>query len=269
MLITRLFSVLFACGLVGSAIAEDEPALAVDAADAVDAPQALPVLKDRTQALSMLNHEDYVLREHATSHLLRDDTLDRAGLRELFVTATTPEQRNRLIYIAEHHILRLAREQDFALAPDAPNAIRRSSVGFSYDILRQNENPIGPFTGLVIRSTMPGFPAYAYFKPGDIVIEINDTDIRETFGNPMDWVREQIASRQAGQEITFKIFRDGAYQDLRMVCAQWAALNQMYNRTVNNVSVRSEQYNRVWAKAYEELTGDLPAATRLQAEENR
>ena len=61
--------------------------------------------------LEQLNHEDYAIRQRASSALLTDQKITSETIRQLYKRATTFEQRHRLMAAARHHLLRQIHEQ--------------------------------------------------------------------------------------------------------------------------------------------------------------
>ena len=226
---------------------------------------ALPEIQGRGQAVELLGHEDYAVREHAQTYLLRDDTIDRQVLRELLLNSKNLEQRQRLIQIAEHHIMRIVREELFGAGNDGDARFHPASVGFSYNALLADENPLANRIGLIVKATMPGFPAFAYLKPGDLIVGVDGQAV-PSFTGITQWLSERISRYQAGDTMRFTVVRNGKTINLTLVCAQRTALNQMYDTDAVNAASRSEAFNRIWAKAYEQLTRDLPGPAILKAD---
>lgn len=264
-----ILSILMLPLLLGAALVQAQDAPPAPRPDTEQAqPQDAPPaeIADRGQALELLNHRDYATRERAQTYLLQDESLDRPALRELLQQASTPEQRQRLIAIAEHHVLRLAREQRFGVDPDAPKFIRPASVGFSYNALLPDENPLAHRVGLIVKATMPGFPAFAHLKPGDIIVRVDGQDVPDfnNFNNNATrWLSGRISRYQAGATMRFGVMRNGEPVDLTLVCAERAALDQMYENDALNAAVRAEPFNRLWLQARQELTAALPGPTEL------
>ncbi|MBX2851564.1 MAG: PDZ domain-containing protein [Phycisphaeraceae bacterium] len=223
--------------------------------------------RTREEVVAGLDHAEFAVRESAYGHLLTDNTLSKDALKGLIQKAKSPEQRHRLLRLAEHHLLREMRQRDFGHprpgdGPPIPQVAepRPASVGYSYDPVLAQDNPQANLPGVRVVATMPGFPGHAHLRRGDIIVQINGRglSIHHGEGAITDWVKTQIASKQAGQTIDFTVLRSGKPLAIRMVCAEGAALNHMYTTDAFEAAARKEPYQRAWEAARAELTGLMP-----------
>ena len=222
--------------------------------------------RPREEAIAALDHAEFTVRESAQAHLLTDTTLGQDTLKELIREAKSPEQGQRLLRLAEHHVMREIRERDFGHrpgdGPPIPQEIepRPASVGYSYDAVLAHENPHAQLPGVKVVATMPGFPGYAHLRRGDIVVQINGRgpSLHHDERFITNWVTNQINERQAGQTIDFTVLRDGKPVAIKMVCAEAAALNEMYTTDAYSNASRLEPFQRAWEKARTELTAQMP-----------
>ncbi|MFK7790713.1 MAG: PDZ domain-containing protein [Phycisphaeraceae bacterium] len=232
------------------------------------------VERPRDEVVAGLDHEDFTVRESAEAFLLTDDTLSKALLVEMIRQAKAPEQRHRLLRIAEHHVLREMRERDFGpqkqQAGDdeiVPGQIQRraASVGYSYEPVLAHENPHANLPGVRVIATMPGFPGHAHLRRGDIIVQINGQGLSNHHREHdiTNWVRWQIASRQAGDTINFTLLRDGKLFAVDMVCAEGQALDHMYTTDAFESAARKGPYQRAWEDAYETLVAEMPKPKTL------
>jgi hypothetical protein len=251
-----------------------------DAAEPVqlDAKPAVSPWADRSRSdvIAGLNDPSFAVRESATAYLLTDDTLTKDAIKALMREAKSPEQRQRLLRVAEHHVMRELRVRDFAdgKRPDAADdgafiigrgANRPASVGYSYEPVLAHDNPQAKLPGVRVIATMPGFPGHAHLRRGDIIVQINgqglSTHHREH--DITNWVRWQIASRQAGDTIDFTVLRGGELVAIRMICAEGVALDYMYTTDAFETASRKEPYRRAWREAREELVSAMPKPKTL------
>jgi len=217
----------------------------------------------RAQAVDQLDAPGYAQRVRARRALLRDEALDQAALRELLRGATSAEQRAQLLLGAEHHVMRRAREQAFG---DAPVTLQNTAaVGFSYDNLPGSENPFMNREGVIVMSTMPGFPAYAHLQPGDIIIGVGGeaANNRPIHWPITEWISRQISRHRPGDRLSFRLLRAGEQIVVEVVCAQINALNQMYTTDALRSATRAEPFNRLWQQAREQFTAGLPEPAKL------
>lgn len=231
----------------------------------------------RDEVVARLNDPSFTVRQYAETHLLADNTLDRAALAELLKQATTAEQRNRLIRVAEHHVMREVREQTFgkdAVAQDeqGPEQFRRfhilresASVGFSYQPVISEDHANGDTPAVRVTATMPGFPGHACLRPGDLVVGVGGQTANGIRHNDLmiNWVSNRIANHQPGETIRFTIVREGKALEIELICAEGAALRAMYLANERDAPFRASAYTQMWQDAYAQLTADLPGPKAL------
>lgn len=225
--------------------------------------------RSRDAVIAGLDHADFAVRESAEAFLLTDNTLDKAALQQLIQQAKSPEQRQRLLRVAEHHVLRGMRERDFGNQPQAGDdeqidpfrdPSRSASVGYSYEPVLAHENPDADLPGVRVTATMPGFPGHAHFRRGDIIVQINGQGLSNHHREHeiTNWVRSQIASHEAGDTIGFTIQRGGKLLAVEVVCAEGPALDHMYTTDGFDSAARKGQYQREWEAAHHELAAQMP-----------
>lgn len=233
----------------------------------------------RDEVLKLLNDPDFKVREQAEANLLADDTLDRAALGKLIQEAQSSEQRYRLIRIAEHHVMREIREQQFGGQEkldeeDEPilrgfNVRETAAIGFSYQPMLVEDNPQTQTPAVTVTATMPGFPGHAHLRPGDLVVAVNGQTAQGIRHRELitDWMGNRIAFHHPGDTITLTIVRNGEALDIKIVAAEGTALRLMYTSNGFNAAFRERPYNEQWLKARAELTKDLPQPTALTPDE--
>ena len=232
------------------------------------------VERSRDEVLAGLDAAEFAVRESAEAFLLTDNALGKAVLKQLIQQAKSPEQRQRLLRVAEHHVLREMRDRDFGNRPKAEDneqagpfqaQSRPASVGYSYEPVLAHENPDADLPGVRVIATMPGFPGYAHLRRGDIIVQINGQGLSNHHREHdiTNWVRWQIASHQAGDTINFTVQRDGKLLKVEMVCAEGLALDHMYTTDAFESAARKGQYQREWEEAYQELAAQLPKPKTL------
>ncbi len=228
--------------------------------------------RSRDEVLAGLDDAAFAVRESAEAFLLTDDSLSKAVLKQLIQQAKSPEQRQRLLRVAEHHILREMRERDFGEVPDdalifprQEDRKRPASVGYSYEPVLAHENPDADLPGVRVIATMPGFPGHAHLRRGDIIVQINGQGLSNHHREHdiTNWVRWQIASREAGDTIDFTLLRGGKLLAVKMVCAEGIALDHMYTTDAFESAARKGGYQREWEEAYQELAAEMPKPKTL------
>jgi hypothetical protein len=214
----------------------------------------------REELVERLADPEYAVRAAATAALLRDNTLDEPALRAMLElpTARDPERRRRLMIVAEHHLMRTIIHA--WTEENTPIGARASAaVGFSYNPLLPDKNPYGEDAGLIILATMPGFPGYAYLRPGDVVLSIDGKTTRVgTIESVRRWVRSAIGAHLDGGTVRMTIQRGEDTLELAMPCTGIDALNEMYTTTGDGSTIRRAHAQRTLDDALARLTAGLP-----------
>lgn len=230
--------------------------------------------RSREETIAALDHQDFAVRQSAEAHLLTDETLNKEVLKALIQEAKSPEQHQRLLRVAEHHVLRELRERDFSNVEepgenDEPVPFRRAnrpaSIGYSYEPVMARENPHAPLAGVRVIATMPGFPGHAHLRQGDIIVQIAGQGLNQNHQHHdiTSWVRWRIAAHQAGDKMSMMLLRDGELLTVEMVCAQGLALDHMYTTDAFETAARKAPYKQAWERARDELIAELPKPKML------
>ena len=222
----------------------------------------------REAVVEALGHEDFAVRESAEAILLTDNTLGKAEIKALIDAADSPEVRQRLLRVAEHHVLREMRERDFgANARPADPELPRvqldpapASIGYSYEPVMAHENPQMQVPGVRVIATMPGFPGYAHLRQGDIIVQIAGQGLSPNHQHHdiTNWVRWRISAHAAGDTMAMTVLRGGEAIQIELVCAQGMALDHMYTTDAFETAARKEPYKQQWRQARAELVKGLP-----------
>lgn len=263
-------AILFALAVTGTAapcvVLAQEQEEQVEPTEQAGKPVAQEALTQE-KAVELLDDEDYATRLQAEGFLLQDETIDQKTLRNWLLASKSEEKRYRLLRIAEHHVIRQSREDKFAGLRLTPG--NTAAVGFSYDDLPASENPFVNREAVMVMATMPGFPAFAYLRPGDIILAVDGRDLsnRPLHLPITEWLSRSISVHQPGDELQFGIVRDGKAISLTLTCAQGIALDQMYKTDTLKAASRAEPFNRIWDDARAKLVADLPQPKRLAPSE--
>ncbi|MEM9348082.1 MAG: hypothetical protein AAGB26_15850 [Planctomycetota bacterium] len=228
--------------------------------------------RPREETVAALNHEDYAVRESAQAYLLTDDTLDKKALKKLIQQSGSPEQSQRLLYVAEHHVMREMRERDFGNNlnnndpfPGQLGQRRPASVGYSYEPVMAHENPQSAMPGVRVIATMPGFPGHAHLRRGDIIVQIagQSPSPHHQHHDITNWVRWRISAHEAGDTMQFTVLRNGELLAIELVCAEGLALDHMYTTDAFEAAARKAPYKRDWQDIRETLTAEMPKRKTL------
>jgi len=202
---------------------------------------------DDTQVLTELGDEDYAVRQAATRRLLQDDGISQGDLDRLFIKCESPEQRHRLLRIAQHHDIRRT------IAARFQGMAGSGSMGLSHTVVQvRAEDTDGLATrtvaGVMAALTLPGFPAYATMDPGDVIIEFDGQPIPDKVTGPM--FQQMIQARRAGETIDMTVVRNGVVQSIQMTLSNSQALGETYH---SGGIVLNSPYREQWAQTRDRM----------------
>ncbi len=195
--------------------------------------------------LVALGDADFAKRHAAMRKLLADESVTPDEVAAAFAKATSVEQKHRLISIARHHLLRLARNRDFPLpARNVQGQSIPGALGLTHGPVISEDLPQLKQSGVRVRRTLPGFPAYASLEVGDLIVGIEGNAI------PAGFSAEQISRHfgdaiqlvPAGSSVVLQIHREGKTVDVKVKLAPHASLGGMYQPELR------ANYEREWEK---------------------
>lgn len=207
--------------------------------------------RDAQDILDRLDHPEHDTRQAATAELLADETLNEDKLAALLRRSDTPEQRHRLMSVARHHVLRLAREAQF---PDDSNA----ALGISHDAVQRTDEHGNRIGAVYVVMTLPGFPGHAALRPGDIITALDGEPLPA--GAAPDRFAAIIKSFDAGTQVTLTVHRDNQTFDAQVTLASAPALHAMYDDAPFQPTF---QYASLWRDARARLETEIPPVTTL------
>ncbi len=209
------------------------------------------------QRLAQLASADYLTRQAASRALFADPKITDDQLIELYAAANLPEQRHRLLAVAQHHVLRNRRKLIDRTAGDG-------SLGIAHQGVTKAQLPHLGRPAIRVLDTLAGFPAHAVLEPGDLILlvdgrklpEVNDgLQIREIF-------RTAILARKPNSLVRLKVRRRDVMIDVRIRIASGQALDRMYNSNdQTDLPVLDAQSARDWTQFRQKLEGVKAAKT--------
>jgi len=208
--------------------------------------------------LASLGSSDYAQRQEATERLLRDETITTQQIVLLFAQAESYEAKHRLLDVCRHHVIRRARTNRL---PDKG----KGAIGVAHHALLADQVPSLNRAVVFVNQTFAGFPGYAYLRPGDLILAINDQTI------PNHFTAEQVSrefvsmvqSHQAGLPVQLTIYRDGQTMPISFRLANATSLQQVYSR---GATILQKPFFKRWATARQALLNTGPDPPRLSVE---
>lgn len=206
--------------------------------------------------LKALDAKDYFIRQQATDQLLQDKALTLGRLKHLYSRATSLEQRHRLLNVARHWLLRQAAKEAFP--PPGTGAL-----GLSHRALPAGAAPGLDRAAVEVLATLPGFPAYAWLHPGDLITGINGRPL--TADTTAEGFRLAIQNLQDGDAISLNVHRRGKDLTVRFTLGSGMALGAMY--IPGNLQLTPD-FLAKWAALRQTLTALGPKPTTIKVEKN-
>lgn len=209
--------------------------------------------------LEQLSSPQFEARETATYSLLADNSITSGDIAQAYQLASDPEQRNRLLLIARHHLTRRL-HANLPQIPGQPGA-----MGLLHQPVTPDQSPQLTTCAVRVVQTYPGFPAYAYLRPGDLILSV-DNEPMKTRATP-EQISEDfqaiVRRKLVGERIDLAILRDGKTLKVSFPLAAMTSLREMYEQNTGQLEPR---YREIWEKAEKSLVG--PAAAPLKLERN-
>ena len=194
----------------------------------------LPTLSGASfdQLVSQLGHADFARREQATTALMiREDITDKQ-LAAALKKSDSPEAHQRLIAVAMHYFYRQVQAEPGALAPDFQDEDAALGVSFSRIngepqsmVVRAHQHPLLEHPAMLISRVYPGFPAFAYLQPGDMIFAINGKFFSDDLGH--EEFSDRIRRHKAGDRVTMDVVRGGRSIRLNVQLAQRRRLDDV------------------------------------------
>jgi hypothetical protein len=166
-------------------------------------------------ALTDLDSPNPAVRDRATTDLMIRDGFGSDDLSKAMRETKTPERRLRLIRVATHRFFAAIPARSAAPDHDSGSlGVNLSDVDPTNRIVRPYQCPILQTPAVLITGTLPGFPAYAYLRPGDLVTAIDG----QVFPDDIDQDKfvERIKGFAPGQVMTLDLLRDGVKMRVRI-----------------------------------------------------
>jgi len=164
--------------------------------------------------LADLGDADFEARERATTQLMLRTDLTEDALTEALRQSTSPEAHHRLVRVALHRFYRDYRVDDLP-APEADSA----SLGVDLRVppnrvVRPHQHPQLTSPALLVTRTLPGFPAFAHLRPGDLIFAIDANRFGDDFDQNM--LIEVIQQYKPQQSMTLSVLRNGQAIDITL-----------------------------------------------------
>jgi len=196
--------------------------------------------------------ESYAEREAASAALMSDDTLGFDDLRTLINGAETLEQRQRLLTVAQHHLIADAIDRDFLPAGMA-------ALGLSYQEVPASVLDRVDDAGVLVVFTLTGFPANAALRPGDIITRVDGRPLPD--GGAANRFGEVIQSHQAGAELDLTVYRGTEELTVQVELVSRIAMDAVFDQVTSGLK---QPYLKRWEAARAALLADTEDPPTLE-----
>ncbi|MAE65387.1 MAG: hypothetical protein CMJ18_14035 [Phycisphaeraceae bacterium] len=216
--------------------------------------------------LEALGSEKYEARTEATVRLLADTSISEDTIVQMYARATSVEQRERLLDIARHHLLRRLR---IKLSPGSEDgSIGIYPAPMPRQALRKLRQP-----AIQVRRTLPGFPAYERLQAGDLILEIDGRRLGQKANGPDLSIQfvQMIKAKKAGRRIRLSILRYDQPKTVIVELAGRSALEAIYPEHRMIMRARGQPLPGLaapaavsWKRLHERLQAVAPPTRRLE-----
>ncbi len=190
--------------------------------EAADVPHA-PAPSSLAARLAALDHPAWEVRREATEALMKDR---RTGLDALLAAAADlPPSLERDVRLESVVLHRLVSEMVTEVAQPGDQA----SLGITHPGKRLDALPNREGVEIVVMDTLPGFPAHAVLRPGDVLVSVNGRAIPSAEDpDEAPPIKDLLQALRAGDTVPLGVVRDGRELRLTVTLASSRALNQIY-----------------------------------------
>ncbi len=200
--------------------------------------------------LSDLGHAEARTRDAAVGRLLTHKLLTDEQIARTYAAATLPEVRHRLIRIARHRFLKTVKPE-----AEGRDDFAGSCLGVTFSIVYPVTDPDAT-PGVMITSTLEGFPAYEKLRVGDMIVGYEGQPLPR--GLDIGTFIAIIQRNKPGDLIEFDLMRQEVKQTVAMKLDRTDRMNHVYR---DNASLSFKV--RVDMKAQLEKMGiTLPDASK-------
>ncbi|MBI1375151.1 MAG: hypothetical protein GC159_20725 [Phycisphaera sp.] len=217
--------------------------------DAKPATPATPPTID--QLVKQLGAESFADREDAMTALMQRDDLDDDKLGAALRAARDPERRHRLLRVALHRFYYSFNPNDVP-RNQGPGALGIVSIS-NANVVRPAQDPRLKRPAMIVSQTRPGFPAYVYLRPGDLIIGLGG----QLFDDSLDQTdfSNTIQRYRAGEQLRIALLRGGKRVDVTLTLDSLQRLQDVHQYLVQYAQV---QMDPRWRSHYARLVGDTP-----------
>ena len=210
---------------------------------------------DAQAVLAELASPAFDQREAATRALLQAPAVEAESLKHLFAQSTEPEQRQRLLTVAMHHLVsQLAAARTLADEPGSLGLVHQTVQAGAITDLHQ--------PAVQVLATLPGFPAFSHLQLGDLILAVDGQAFTEDL--TAEVFRDAIKGKQAGELIHLTLWRQGEQLEARFKLGSLLALQSIYDPA--SMGLR-EQYAQQWVSLRDQLLALAPKPAALTVSE--
>ena len=216
------------------------------------APMALPA------ALADLDAANPAKRDAATVNLMVRDDLTKEQLTQALQESKTPERRQRLIRVATHRFYASVPAPHGGPDHDGGSLGVSLGIDMGNGIVQPTQNPTVQTPAVFIIGTVPGFPANAYLRPGDLITAVDGEPFKEDID--LDKFRMRIKNCGAGQFMTLDVLRDGQKLRYKIRLDSAYRLDSIHGP----IPVQQQQVGLQFEKYLQELSAKAEPVAKIQ-----
>lgn len=180
---------------------------------------------DVDQAVRDLGHESFEARESATAWLMQSGEFTDARLAQA-LSQSDPESRHRLARVALHRFFSRQGAQNKTNSEDTGALGVDLSLKLNHAVF-PSQDPTLQHPAILVSGTLPGFPAHAKLRPGDLILALDGV----YFSDDLDTGRFTETLKQkykAGQTVVARVRRDRRELEIPITLDSKARLDAVY-----------------------------------------
>lgn len=231
--------------------------------------------------VKQLADPSYAKRQQAWSALIADNRMSLDEVAIHYSSASGPEQRQRLLDVAQHHLVRGIQEKlsvgggAACLGVSLPAAavsvveLDEFNPGARMQIKSVRvSRPTGAaakrsMPGVFVGRVYPGFPAFGRLQTGDYITHVQGKDLTaEEEPQARELFITTVQNQPAGSEVRVRVTRDGEAIEMTLRTAALPALTEVYQPD-GDATLRPNVASQ-WQALLARLRASGPASPPLQ-----
>jgi hypothetical protein len=204
--------------------------------------------------LRRLGDSHFSVRQAAMDALLKDASLTLEKIDGLYRRATDEEQRQRLLVVARHHMLRL-----MAIARSGVG--RRGVIGINMHPVIVDNSPQSRELAVRVTAVLAGFPGYVHLRAGDLILSLDRVPVADA-----ESLSNIVMQKKPGDLVNVTVLRAGRRVAVRFRLFDYRAMREMYSlpSARQPVSRLLPLFSKKWRQLRRSMEANRPTRPLLE-----